>query len=395
MMILPLRDVPELGGSDPIDARIGSVPALFAPARPRRQWFRARLALGLSPTPVPGLVLLPLGIALGPHGIGVLSPIALSYLDPVIAIALTALGTFIGLGLSAGTRRERRLLSAASLEALITVVVVVAGLYAVRTMAWPEAPVSPWLPVLALAICASASSTTSAPGHGRMAELAARIGDLDDVLPVVLGGALLARLHAATPQLAASVFGQSIGLTLMVAVAGWLLVSAVASDSEQRVFALGALLLIAGLAEYLALSALMGGFVAGVFWNVAAPRVRERIARDVRHVQHPLVVLLLILAGARVQASVAIAALSLAYVLFRVLGKVIAGWFAARVAKLPRPSNLGVYLLSPGVIGVAFALNALRVWPDNAGTTLLSAVVFGSIASELLSLVVHPREDNR
>ena len=108
MMILPLRDAPELGGSDPIDARIGSVPA-FAPPGPRRQWLRPRLALGLTPTPVPGLVLLPVGIALGPHGIGVLSPTALSYLDPVIAVALTALGTFIGLGLSLRTGRELHL----------------------------------------------------------------------------------------------------------------------------------------------------------------------------------------------------------------------------------------------------------------------------------------------
>jgi Kef-type K+ transport system membrane component KefB len=392
MMILPLRDAPELGGSDPIDARIGSVPA-SPPPRARRVWFRARLALGLSPTPVPGLVLLPIGIALGPHGIGVLSATALSYLDPVIAVALTALGTFIGLGLSARTSRERRLLSAASLEALLTVVVVVAGLYAALTVAWPGAPASPWVALLALAICASASSTTSTPGHGRMAGVAARIGDLDDVLPVVLGGALLARLHSPEPWMAASLFGQSIGLTLMVAIAGWMLVSAIASDSEQRVFALGALLLIAGLAEYLALSALMSGFVAGVFWNVAAPRVRDRIARDVRHIQHPLVVLLLLIAGARVQASLVIATLSLAYVLFRVIGKVIAGWFAARVAKLSGPSNLGVYLLSPGVIGVAFALNVVRVWPDETGGVLLSAVVFGSIGSELLSLVVHPRED--
>lgn len=394
MMILPLRDAPELGGSDPIDARIGSVPA-FAPPGPRRQWLRPRLALGLTPTPVPGLVLLPVGIALGPHGIGVLSPTALSYLDPVIAVALTALGTFIGLGLSLRTGRERRLLSAASLEALLTVIVVAVGLFAVQGITGPGVPGSAWLVCVALAICASASSTASNPAQPPLAALAARIGDLDDVLPVILGGALLARLHMDQPALAASILGQSIVLTLMVAVAGWLLVSTVASDSEQRVFALGALLLIAGLAEYLALSALLGGFVAGVFWNVAAPRVRERIARDIRHVQHPLVVLLLLIAGARVEASRTIAMVSLAYVIFRVLGKVFAGWFIAPVARLPRSANLGIYLLSPGVIGIAFALNAVRVWPDEMGRTILSAVVFGSIGSELLSLFVHPREEHR
>lgn len=394
MMILPLRDAPELGGSDPIDVRIGSVP--FAPPRRSRpRWLRATLALGLSPTPVPGLVLLPLGIALGPHGLGVLSPIALSYLDPVIAVALTALGAFIGLGLSLASRHERRLVTAASLEALITMIVVASGVYGARSFAWPGLDGTIWLPVLALAICASASSTFSTPEHGTMGTTASRIGDLDDVLPVILGGVVLALVREGAPEPALRLLGQFSGLTLLVAISGWLLVSDVASESEQRVFALGALLLIAGLAEFLALSALMGGFVAGVFWNIAAPHVRDRIARDVRHVQHPLVVLLLLIAGARVEASLTIAILSVAYVLFRLIGKLAAGWVAAHMAALGGRSNLGVYLLSPGVIGVAFALNAVHVWPGGAGTRLLSVVVFGSIVSELLSLFVHPREEER
>lgn len=393
-MILPLRDAPELGGSDPIDARIGSIPVSVVPRRPR-QWLRARLALGLSPMPVPGLVLLPLGIALGPYGLGVLSPTALSYLDPAIAVALTALGAFIGLGLSLRGRHEKWLMAAASVESLITVIVVAVGLYGARALARPGLEGSVWLVFVALAICASASSTTSSPEHGRMGTIAARIGDLDDVLPVILGGVLLALLREPIPSAGLVLFGQFVGLTLLVAMAGWLLVSDVASDSEQRVFALGAPVLVAGIAEHLAQSALMAGFVAGVFWNVAAPHVRQRIARDVRHVQHPLVVLLMLIAGARVEASPAVAVLSLAYVLFRLIGKVAAGWMAAHVAQLPTPSNLGVYLVSPGVIGVAFALNVLLVWPDHVGTHVLTAVVFGSIASELLSLFVHPREAGR
>lgn len=393
-MILPLRDAPELGGSDPIDERIGSIPVSVVPRRPR-QWLRARLALGLSPMPVPGLVLLPLGIVLGPYGLGVLSPTALSYLDPAIAVALTALGAFIGLGLSLRGRHEKWLMAAASVESLITVIVVAVGLYGASAAARPRLEGSVWLVFVALAICASASSTTSSPEHGRMGTIAARIGDLDDVLPVILGGVLLALLREPIPSAALVLFGQFAGLTLLVAMAGWLLVSDVASDSEQRVFALGALVLVAGIAEHLAQSALMAGFVAGVFWNVAAPHVRQRIARDVRHVQHPLVVLLMLIAGARVEASPAVAALSLAYVLFRLVGKIAAGWMAARVAQLPTRSNLGVYLVSPGVIGVAFALNVLLVWPDHVGTHVLTAVVFGSIASELLSLFVHPREAGR
>jgi Kef-type K+ transport system membrane component KefB len=394
MSILPLRDVPELGGRDPIDAQLG--PAAVSPAHPRRaRLLHARLALGLSPTPVPGLVLLPLGIALGPHGIGVLSTNTLSYLDPAMSVALTALGVFIGLGLVLRRPRENRLVASASVEALVTMLVVGAGLYGARALVWPDLGGPLWFIIAALAICASASSTASSPEHGTMSALAARIGDLDDVLPVILGGLALAFMRESAAVPALWLFSQSVAVALVVAVAGWLLVSDVASDSEQRVFALGALLLLAGVAEYLALSALMAGFVAGLFWNAAAPRVRDRIARDVRHVQHPLVVLLLLVAGARVEVSPAVASLTVGYVLFRITGKIAGGWVAARVAQLPARSSLGVYLLSPGVIGIAFALNALSAGQGDAGTRVLTAVVFGSIASELLSLFVHPPEGER
>lgn len=392
MMILPLRDVPELGGRDPIDAHLGPVAA--APARPRRaRWLRARLALGLAPTPVPGLILLPLGIALGPHGIGVLSPAMLSYLDPAMSVALTALGVFIGLGVVVGRPRERRLLAGASAEALATMLIVAVGLFAARELVWPGADAAAWFALTAIAICASASSTSAGPQHGAAGMLAARIGDLDDVLPVILGGFVLALLREHQPWPAVQLFGQSIGVALLVAIAGALLVSDVTSDSEQRVFALGALLLLAGTAEYLALSALLAGFVAGLFWNIAAPRVRDRIARDVRHVQHPLVVLLLLVAGARVEGSASLAILAVAYVLFRLVGKLAGGWIAGRVTGVEAPVNMGVYLLSPGVIGIAFALNVAVAGDASTAARLLSAVVFGSIVFEVLSLFVHPPED--
>jgi hypothetical protein len=64
---------------------------------------RHRVALGLSPSSVTGLFLLPAGVAVGPNGLGFLSPSVLSYLDPAIPVALAALGVLVGLGL--GGRR--------------------------------------------------------------------------------------------------------------------------------------------------------------------------------------------------------------------------------------------------------------------------------------------------
>jgi hypothetical protein len=53
-----------------------------------------------------------------------------------------------------------------------------------------------------------------------------------------------------------------------------------------------------------------------------------------------------------------------------------------------------VYLLSPGVIGIAFALNVLIAGDVDVGMRVLGAVVLGSITFELLSLVVHAPEEH-
>jgi len=53
------------------------------------------------------------------------------------------------------------------------------------------------------------------------------------------------------------------------------------------------------------------------------------------------------------------------------------------------PSDLGVHLVAPGVIGIAFALNLQQVVPDVSGA-LVFAVALGGIANELLAVVVTP-----
>ena len=73
---------------------------------------RSRIALGLAPTPRPGLVLLPLGMALGPAGLNLLSNTVLSYLDPALSVSLVALGIFAGLDLDFRRPRESALLTA-------------------------------------------------------------------------------------------------------------------------------------------------------------------------------------------------------------------------------------------------------------------------------------------
>jgi hypothetical protein len=334
--------------------------------------------------------LLPVGIALGPEGLRLFSADILSYLDPAVSAALAALGVLIGLGLDMRRPHEGRLLGAATVEAGFTMLLVGAGVMLVGPLR-PVTDMPVWLVALIVGTCASVSSTTPATDSSARHAVATRIGDLDDVLPIVLGGVALALIRATSPSGATWLTVQAIGLALAVAVGGWLLVAQSSSESEQRVFTAGTVLLLGGVAEFLSLSALLAGLIAGMFWSALDGDARDRIARDVRHMQHPLVVLLLLIAGARVGFSPGLGGLVVAYLILRITGKIAGGWLARRMVATELPSHLGLYLISPGVIAVAFALNAVQAAGDRAGA-ILAIVVVGSIGSELLALFVRPTE---
>ena len=357
-----------------------------------RPWtFDRRLALGLLPTPVLGLLVLLLGVALGPHGLSLLTPGVLSFLDPAVSVALAALGVLVGLGLEVRRSKERRLLAAASFEAGFTVLLVGAGVLFMLSR-WPApADLAPWLLAFMLGICASTSGTAVTSASNESLVPAARLGDLDDVLPIVIGGLALAWMREGSLGAAASLTIQASVVALVMALAAWLLVIQASSDSEQRVFTLGSLLLLGGVAEYLSLSALLAGLVAGAFWNRVGGPTRDHIRRDVHHFQHPLVALLLVIAGARVNVTPILFGLAVAYLVLRVTGKVVGGRLARRVVPSDLPSPVGFDLMSPGIVGIAFALNVLQGGSDGAAL-VLAVVVAGSLGSEVLSLLVQPAE---
>ena len=372
--------------ADPLDAQLSSLASGKARVRGGRR-SRMRLALGLSPTPRPGLVLLPLGLALGPHGLGVLSVPVLTSLDPVVSVALAALGAFVGMDLELvangfwfawrASRPAPRFCGSA-------------GVLIVHTL-FPMSAATPWLVAVMLGICAAPSSTVGfAPVQN--VSPARRIGDLDDVLPIVLGVMAFAAVREGSPLEVARLSAQVTLLALTIAVAGWLLVSRTSSDTEHRVFAIGTLLLIGGAAAHLELSALFAGFVAGSFWNAAGSVARERIERDLRYLHHPLIALLLLVAGARMDLSLELVGPAAVYLICRLAGKLAGGWLASLTSARAAPRDLGLHLISPGVVGIAFALNVVQVLGDAEGAAFLTIVIAGSLASDLVSLAASQPE---
>lgn len=377
----------ELGGPDPLDRRLGA--PLPSPVSGFLSFLWTRSALGLAPSPTPAIIFLPLGALLGPRALGLLSTNLLADLDLVVTVGLAVLGILAGVALGREIRVTPRLFAAASLESLITIGAVAAAMafFIQRT----EIPVGASLLVFALAIglCASASSATSAdPDSEPAAAIGTRVADLDDVLPIAL--ATCALLPGVSGGQAWLLVLAPIAVGLAVGAIGWLLFDRADSGGERAVFVLGTIGLAGGAAAYLNVSPLEVGLVAGLCWTLAPGRADRIVEMDLGKVQHPLVVLLLLTAGALWTPSLAAVWLLAPYLLFRLAGKVAGAWASASLAEVG-PADLAAYLMPPGVLAIAFGLNFHQLLPSPAGDVLLSTVGMGTAIFELFALAVLPR----
>jgi hypothetical protein len=327
-------------------------------------------------------ILLLVGAALGPAGIAVLTPRVLTLVDPAIPVALAALGVLLGARLSPKEQGLRRVLAAAGVEAVFTGLTIGVAAYFAATLLLPGA-LDALTTACVAGVCAATSSAALANDDARPGWMR-RVRDLDVLFPILAAGLLTAWLREPTVGGALSLVAQACGATVIMAAAGWLLLSASASATEQRIIIVAVLLLVGGLADYLALPALLGGVVAGLVWQRADARVADLVHREIGHVQHPLLALILLVAGARMTPSVTLLILAAGYLALRAAAKAIGGRVAVRLAP-GRPGGQAGALMFSGALGVAFAVNAYRiVGPDIA--PMLTVVILGTIGSELLAL---------
>jgi hypothetical protein len=184
---------------------------------------------------------------------------------------------------------------------------------------------------------------------------------------VAASGAALVLLREPSAWNAALLIGQSCAIALVIAAAGWLLLARSTSETEQRVFVVALLLLLGGAADVLSLSALLSGFVAAAFLGIVGGPPLEHVRRHLEHLRHPLVVLILVVAGAAVEISLEWLAFAGAYVLLRTA------------------------VLFPDLVAIAFALNLMRAGGADVAP-LLTVVVLGAIGAEIAGAALRPAE---
>ncbi len=160
----------------------------------------------------------------------------------------------------------------------------------------------------------------------------------------VVGGIVLLAVRDSSPIVLALITLGIAGVAMVVAFAGWLLIGQADSEREQQVFVIGSLLLLGGAAAYTSLSAVLAGVLAGIVWRSGGELARARIVQHLDYFQHPLVVVMLLVAGASITFSTETAA---------VLVIVAALHAAGRPVVDPFP-------VSAGAAAIAVALDVFR-----------------------------------
>jgi hypothetical protein len=347
-----------------------------------------RLALGFSPSQTPGLLFVAAGIGLGPTMANAIISGLLGLLDPVVSMALAVLGIFIGAGFAA-TRHSAAALVGSLGQAGITFGGVALTMALLLDRWQMPLTMSIGVAAVTLGLC-SAASAAIYPVRGRTQQMvsAAMLADLDD-LPIIVIACFVIPIIAGVDSLITTVVA-SIGGAFVVASASVLLLSRVKNAPERGVVITGTVLLLGGTAAYINASPLLTGLLAGVLWTRFTPTAGV-VGTDLKRLQHPLLALLLITAGASIQWSWALVWLTAPLVLVRLAGKTLGGLVFARVANLPA-GLLSTVLLPPGVLGIALALNVQQVI-GGGDTLLLSAVTASTMASEVLARMVLSSED--
>jgi Kef-type K+ transport system membrane component KefB len=345
-----------------------------------------------------------IGFLLGPHALGLLAPVTMAQLVPLLLLGVSWIGLLFGTQFSLRKLRPvaRRHIALLVLQAAVAFLVfAAAGLLIggrgpgmteeVRAMVLAAAATACVSGPLAIAVVSSA-----VPG-GRLTEFILLAGSLDGIVGLVALQAvgaiyhpreLVARLELFGPAgwvLIAGALGLAFGLLFI------LLTRRKPTNDQTVVFLLGLVLFLAGAATSLGVFAVFVACISGmVIANVS--RYRRRVYDRLQEWVRPIYVILLVLAGALIYLpGWWILGLGIAYAAVRAVGKVAGAWIAryATATADELPPLLGGGLIAQGgmslviALSVAIGYRGLDATQPGPANVLLSTVAIGVLVSDL------------
>ncbi len=353
---------------------------------------RRQVPLGPRISIAIGLPFLFLGLALGPHLFKVLSTTAIDNLYPLFLLGLGWIGVLFGLQLDRDHLRQfpRRYLLMTFTQATVAFVIVML----IGTLI-----IDAWFSMTAQAIVLAAAATAcvSTPAaialisntygsRGQVTRLLFYVASLDAAVGIVALGLTHAAFHT-------GLFGAGAAMSLLE----WLAISILLGllfgilflsltrirpkSQEFMLLLIGLVLFASGTAYYIRLSPLLVCMIAGIVIGNLSP-LRRRVYTALSQWQQPIYIMLLVLAGARLQfPSWWIVPLAAAYVGARIVAKWIGGLLAHqfRPAEFELPRRFGLALTPQGGISLAIAISFVLVYVADTDLVVAMDVFFATV----------------
>jgi Kef-type K+ transport system membrane component KefB len=319
-------------------------------------------------------LLLMLGVAAGASGLNLIPEGFDTIFSFLSVAALTLVAFLLGNALTwEKLRLNGRLILWASWSIVaVTMVAVTGGL-------WLMGVALPLALILAALACATAPEATQdilreTRATGRFADAIRGIVAIDDAWGLVVFSLVLVAASALTGTggggLVAEALHDILGalaIGLLIGLPGAALTGRISRGEPLQIEALGLVFVTAGLSEWLGVSYLIAGMVAGaVIANLA--RHHDRAFHEIEHAEWPVMVLFFLMAGAQLHIGQlwALGGLGLAYVALRIAARVAGGWIGGRLAGASPAERrwIGPALLPQAGVTVGMALVAAERFPQ-------------------------------
>ncbi|MGD2125106.1 MAG: cation:proton antiporter [Desulfobacteraceae bacterium] len=343
-------------------------------------------------------LLLIFGFAIGPGGLGFLTPKDGKWFSVVADMALIMIGFLLGekLTLSSLRRHGRLVLGLSAAEAILTALVVLAGLLLIGV----QLDIALLLAGIAPATDPAATTDVvfETKADGKFSRTLLGIVAVDDAWGLIVFSLMLTAAQAFSGRadiLAPLMTGAwEIGGALLVGIVLGIpmayLTGRVRAGEPTLVEALGVVFLCGGIAIWLEVSFLLASMVLGcIIANFARHHTRPFHAIEL--IDLPFMILFFVLAGASLETEMLsnIGLVGSAYVVLRVVGRFVGAWAGGAIGRAESLFSrwMGAALLPQAGVALGMALVATQRRPD-LGEVILTVVVTSTVLFEIIGPVL-------
>ena len=369
----------------------------------------ARLSQRLHIPQVVGCVVV--GILLGQDFLNVLGEARVEALEPFTKFALGIIGFMIGAELRAEVFKKygRQFFIILFSQGFGAFILVALAIAAVTWVIHRDLGTS-----LALALVLGAIASATAPAttanvlweyktRGPLTAAILAIVALDDALALLLyrgsatgAKAILGVADASVMGTTAILLGEILGTVLLGFLAGvllWYLLKFIRAEDKILEASIASLLLVVGISMVVKVDPILPAMVFGITIANVAPRQSESVFELVNKFSPPIYISFFVLAGAHIELSrlaSSTAAITAAYITFRVGGKMMGAWAGAKYCRMPSAVQkyLGICLLPQAGVAIGLAIISREMFDPQFGGIIITVVMTETFIIELLGPIL-------